>query len=202
MRSFISGSLFLVGACILTGHLAWSQGTYSPVPRPKMAIDLGVTFAGERSKPDPRLCCYWLKGGGLDAAATFWKGFGIAASVTGDRAADYLPSADINKISWLVGPRYTFQAWKGNARREDQRRLQIFGQGLFGVAYGFSSSFSNGARSASELAVQAGGGVNFYLTKRFGIRPIDIEFVRTQIGTANFSSQNDLRLASGVTWHF
>ncbi len=202
MRVLIRGGLFLASACMAAGVTCWGQPNQKPFQLPKVSVDLGVTFAGERSKPDPSLCCFWLKGGGLDVAATFWRGFGIAASVTGDHSADYLPSTDENRISWVVGPRYTFQAWKRHARAEDQRRLQLFGQGLVGVAYGFNTRFSNGATSASELAVQAGGGLNFYLTKRFGIRPIDIEFVRTQIGTTGFSTQNDLRLATGLTWHF
>ncbi|MGA8043837.1 MAG: hypothetical protein WCA37_13655, partial [Terracidiphilus sp.] len=113
-----------------------------------------------------------------------------------------LPSTDESKISFLVGPRYTFTAWKGHASAADQRRLQLFGQGLVGDAYGFNTRFSNGSTSANELAIQTGGGLNFYFTKKFGIRPIEAEFVRTQIGTTGFSTQNDMRLASGVTYHF
>lgn len=163
---------------------------------------MAVTFAGERSAPDPSLCCFWFKGGGVDVAVTFWKGLGIAATMTGDHASDILPSTDESKISFLVGPRYTFTAWKGHASAADQRRLQLFGQGLVGDAYGFNTRFSNASTSANELAIQTGGGLNFYFTKKFGIRPIEAEFVRTQIGTTGFSTQNDMRLASGVTYHF
>lgn len=202
MRALICGKFFLVGACILAGVTCWAQQSQKPLQPAKVSIDLAVTFAGERSKADPSLCCFWFKGGGVDAALTFWKGFGIAASVTGDHASDYLPSTDENKLSFLVGPRYTFTAWKKHANADDPRRLQLFGQGLVGVAHGFDTRFSNGSTSANELAIQTGGGLNLYLTKKFGIRPIEVEFVRTQIGITGFSTQNDMRLAAGLTYRF
>src|SRR6185437_11692512 len=160
MRAVTYGSLFLLGACVLAGDVAWGQGPYSPVPRPKMGIELGVTFAGERSKPDPALCCYWFKGGGVDAAMTVWKGFGVAATLREDHAGDYIAHFDQNKVSFLVGPRYTFLAWKAHGGVENQRRLQLFGQGLVGVAHGFDTLSTNGETSANEFAFQAGGGMN------------------------------------------
>lgn len=202
MRALIRATLFLVSTCIVAGAACYAQQRWEPVPVAKRPIDLGVTFAGERSKPDPSLCCFWFKGAGVDVAMTFWKGFGIAATVTGDHATGYLPSTDENKISFLAGPRYTFMAWRGRARAEDQRRLQLFGQGLVGVAHGFDTRFSNGSTSSNELAIQAGGGLNFYFTKRFGIRPFEVDFVRTQIGATGFSTQNDLHLATGLIYHF
>ena len=187
---------------MLAGQVGWGQGTYSPVPRPKMAIDLGVTFAGERSNPVPSLCCFWFKGGGVDAAMTIWKGFGVAATLTGDHGGNYVGQFDQNKVSFLLGPRYTFLAWKARGGGENERRLQFFGQGLVGVAHGFDTLFTNGEQSANEFAFQAGGGVNLYFTRKFGIRPIDLEFVHTQIGATGFSNQNNFRLGTGVTWHF
>jgi hypothetical protein len=186
---------------MLAGATCWAQQIQKP-QQTKVPIDLGVTFAGERSKPDPSLCCFWFKGGGVDAAVTFWRSFGIAATVTGDHASGYLPSTDQNEVSFLAGPRYTFLAWKGRVSAEDQRRLLLFGQGLVGVAHGFDTRFSNGSTSSNELAVQAGGGLNLYLTRKLGFRPIEIDFVRTQIGATGFSTQNNLRLATGVAYHF
>ena len=202
MRILNCGRVFLVSTCLLAGSTCWAQQSQKPVQPAKVSIDLAVTIAGERSKPDPSLCCFWFKGGGVDAAVTIWKGFGIAAAVTGDHASDYLPSTDENKISFLVGPRFTFTAWKKHNNAEDQRRLQLIGQGLVGVAHGFDTRFSNGSTGANELAIQTGGGLNLYFTKNFGIRPIEVDFVRTQIGTTGFSTQNDVRLAVGLTYHF
>ena len=200
MRALICRSVFMVSTFIFAGSACWTQQSPNLVQPAKVSVDLGFTFAGERSKPDPSLCCFWFKGGGVDAAVTFWKGFGIAAALTGDHASDYLLSTDENKVSFLVGPRYTFAAWKKQSKGEDLRQLQFFGQGLVGVAHSFDTRFSNGSTSANELAIQAGGGLNFNLTRKFGIRPIQVDFVRTQIGATGFSTQNDMRLAAGLTY--
>ena len=203
MRALIRGRLLLVSLCMVAGASCWAQRSPNPFQRAKDSIDVGVTFAGERSKADPSLCCsFWFKGAGVDAALTFWKGVGIAAALSGDHATGYLPHTDENKVSFLVGPRYTLVAWKGHARPESQRRVLLFGQGLVGLAHGFDTRFSNGATSSNELAIQTGGGLNLYLTKKFGIRPIEVDFVRTQIGADAFSTQNDLHLAAGLIYHF
>ncbi len=202
MRLLIYGWFFLLSASIWGGSMCWGQQVQRPGQSAKVSIDLAMVIAGERSKPDPSICCFWFKGGGVDAGITFWKGFGIAAEVTGDHAADYLSSTDENKITILAGPRYTLAVRNGHRRAEDGRRFQLFGQGLVGVAHGFNTRFSNGSTSANELAIQSGGGLNVFVTRHLGIRPIEVEFVRTQIGATGFSTQNDMRLAAGLTYSF
>lgn len=202
MRFLFCVRSLLLGACILTNAVGWAQQSRQPVQPERVSTDVAVVFAGELSKPDPSLGSFWFKGGGVDAAVTFWRGFGIAAALNGDHASNVFTGVDENKISFLVGPRYTLTAWKGHAGPADARRIQLFGQGLVGGAHGFDFDYSNGSKSVNELAIQTGGGLNFYLTKKFGIRPIEVDFVRTQIGTTGFTTQNDLRLAAGVTYHF
>jgi hypothetical protein len=73
---------------------------------------------------------------------------------------------------------------------------------LIGGAHGFESSYTNGSTSANALAIQTGGGLNFYLTKKFGIRMIEADFVRTRLGTDGLNTQNDMRLSAGVLYHF
>jgi outer membrane protein OmpA-like peptidoglycan-associated protein len=107
---------------------------------------------------------------------------------------------DVNKISFLAGPRYTSTAWSG-AR---DRRLQIYGQGLFGVSHGFDGLYpaTGGATSsANSFALQAGGGLNLYLNRHWGVRLLEADYVRTQFPNAADDVQNDLRLAFGVTYH-
>jgi hypothetical protein len=73
---------------------------------------------------------------------------------------------------------------------------------LVDVAHDFDTRFSNGSTSANELAIQSGGGINIFGTRHLGIRPIEVECVPTQIGAAAFSTQNDTRLAAGLTYRF
>ncbi len=49
----------------------------------------------------PGQTSFWIKGGGANAAVTFWNGFGIAASLTGDHASNVTPGVDANKITIL-----------------------------------------------------------------------------------------------------
>jgi hypothetical protein len=73
IRRSIRGSLFLMGACLLTGMGAWAQAS-SAVQQSQVSTDLAVTYSLERSELAPGDCgCFWLQGGGVDAAVTFWK---------------------------------------------------------------------------------------------------------------------------------
>jgi len=200
MRTSIPGRALLVSACILAGTAGWAQQSQKPSPPAAVSTDLGVTFATERSQVVPSVCCFWFKGGGADAAFTFWKGWGIAASLTGDHAANVTPGVDVNKITYMAGPRYTWTAWTG----AKQHRLQIYGQGLFGGAHGFDGlypSSNSTTSSANSFALQAGGGLNFYLNRNWGLRLLEADYVRTEFPNDADDVQNDTRLAFGVVYH-
>ena len=204
IRRSIRGSLFLMGACLLTGMGAWAQAS-SAVQQSQVSTDLAVTYSLERSELAPGDCgCFWLQGGGVDAAVTFWKGLGVAASFTGGHAANIAPGVDLNKIAFAAGPRFTYNAWTGHAAATDQRRLQIFGQGLFGGVHGFDGLYpvtSGVTSSAGSLAIEAGGGVNLFLTKNLGVRLLEAEYVRTELPNNASNTQNDMRLSFGFAYH-
>ena len=115
MRRSIRGSLFLIGACLFAGMGAWAQAS-SAMQQLQFSTDLAVTYSLERSELAPGDCgCFWLQGGGVDAAVTFWKGLGVAASFTGGHAANIAPGVDVNKIAFAAGPRFTHNVWTGHA---------------------------------------------------------------------------------------
>ncbi|MGD0939591.1 MAG: OmpA family protein [Terracidiphilus sp.] len=197
MRISFRRRVLLVSACLLIGAAGWAQQSQKPA----VSTDLAVTFAAERSQVVPSQCCFWFKGGGADAAVTFWKGLGIAASITGDHASNVTPGVDVNKFTYMAGPRYTWNVYDSVHGRP---RLQIFGQGLAGGVHGFDGLYPNGiavTSSANALAIQAGGGLNFYLTKRFGLRLLEAEYVRTELPNNAANVQNDLRLSAGLVYH-
>jgi len=205
MRILNRGKVLLVGACMLAGAAGWAQQSQKPVAPATVSTDLAATFAVERFQVLPGPGSLWFKGGGADAAVTFWKGLGIAASLTGDHASNVTPGVDANKITFLAGPRYTWTAWQGHASAADNRRLQVFGQGLFGWTHGFNGYYPAlpaPTSSAGSFAIQTGGGLNYYLTKNFGVRLLEADYVRTALPNSGANIQNDLRLSAGVTWHF
>jgi outer membrane protein OmpA-like peptidoglycan-associated protein len=197
MRTSIPGRALFLSAFILAGAAGWAQQNQKPEA---VSTDLGITFATERSKVVPDDCCFWFKGGGADVSFNFWKGWGIAATLTGDHAADVTPGVDVNKISFMAGPRYTWNARTG----ANQHRWQIYGQGLFGAAHGFDGVYPSGnsfKSSDTVFALQAGSGLNYFFSRHWGLRLIEADYVRTEFPNANDDVQNDLRLAFGVVYH-
>jgi hypothetical protein len=201
----IRGKMLLVSAFLLAGTIVWGQQAQSSAKQPTVFTDVAVTYSMEHAELVPGQCCFWLKGAGADAAVTFWKGFGIAAGMTGEHAANYVAGYDVNKIAYLAGPRYTYTVWTNNAGSAATPRFQIFGEGLFGGVNAFNGVFptSTGTTtSAGSYAIQAGGGVDVFFFKHYGVRLLEADYVRTALPNGVDNVQNDLRIAFGVTYHF
>jgi hypothetical protein len=196
MRISVCGKVLLVSVFVAASTSLWAQAQ----------IDMSLTYAAERAQIAPGNCgCFWLQGGGADVALTFWKGFGAAASLTGDHVSNYAPGLDINKIAYLGGPRYTHTVWTRGAGAAQRPRMQIFGEALFGGVHAFSGAFPSSAgitTTANSFALQTGGGINLFLSRSIGVRLLEADYVRTQLPNNYSQSQNDVRLAFGVTYHF
>jgi hypothetical protein len=169
------------------------------------SLDLGVTYGVERAYLAPDDCgCFWFNGGGADLAVTFWKGVGIAGAFTGDHASNATAGVDANKFAYMAGPRYTYTPWPQKPQQGIGSRWQVFGQGLFGGAHAFDGAFPSSAglkSSADSFALEAGGGVNLSLSKRFAARVFEAEYVRTALPNNASNEQNDLRLNFGLRFH-
>jgi hypothetical protein len=199
MNGSIRGSVLLAGACLLGGVTGWAQ--HAPGAG-KVSTDLAITYDAERGELAPGNCgCFWMQGGGVDGAVTFWKGLGIAGTFTGDHASNVAPGVDINKVSFMGGPRYTYTAW---GTPGEKPRFQIYGQGLFGGVHAFDGVFPATAGTvptANSFAIQAGGGVNIFLTRHIGVRVVEASYVRDELPNNTDSTQNDLRLGAGLVYH-
>jgi hypothetical protein len=203
MKSSFRGGALLACACLLAAVHGWAQHAPGAPSQSHVSTDLGITYDAERAKLAPGSCgCFWMQGGGADAAVTFLKGLGIAATFTGDHASNITPGVDINKISFMAGPRYTYTAWGAGGEKP---RFQIYVQGLFGGAHGFGGVFptpSGVESSATSFAIQAGGGVNIFLTRHIGVRAVEASYVRTELPNSGDDTQNDLRLGAGLVYRF
>jgi hypothetical protein len=169
-----------------------------------ISTDVAVTYAPERAQIAPGNCgCFWLNGGGVDAAATFWKDIGVAASFTGSHASTVAPDVEVNKIAFTAGPRFTY-TWPSRAVVTGQRNVQIFGQGLFGAVHGFDGVYPTSfgvTSSVNSLAIEVGGGLNLLLTRNLGVRLLKAEYVRTALPNNASNTQNDIRLSFGLVLH-
>ena len=205
MLSSICRMVLLGGACMATGLLSWSQQTGGKAAFPPQSMDVGVTLAFERAYIAPGNCdCFWFKGGGTDLSLPIWKGLGFAVALSGDHSSNVTPGIDVNKISYLFGPRYTFLPSALNQHFEPLHRTQAFGEALFGAVHAFNGSFPTAmglTASADSFAMQLGGGIQIPLARGFSVRLVEADYVRTSLPNNISNVQNDLRLGFGLSYH-
>ena len=105
---------------------------------------------------------------------------------------------DDKVLTYLFGPRFSLRHWS---------KITPYCQFLFGGAYAWSGP-NNGTQNG--FATAAGGGLDYSLTKRISIKPIQVEYVMTQLdsnglggSTKGFGNhQNDVRYSAGVVFKF
>jgi peptidoglycan-associated lipoprotein len=186
----------LIAAVLLGVVSAPAQSTGQQRLQDLRSPVIAVTYGLERAKTAAiGGGGFWLQGGAVDVAVPFYKGFSIAGSFNGVHASNIQPGVNLGKLSYLAGPRYTFGG----------SRFQLFGEGLFGGAHGFDSMFPTKGGvvpTANSYAMQLGGGLDIPLRNGFGIRALELDYVRTALPNNGTNSQNDLRLAFGVFYHF
>ena len=171
-----------------------------------LSADVALTFTTDRAKIASTGCgCFWLQGGSLDASVPIFRGLGVAANLSGEHAANIASGVDLSTVAFVVGPRYTFSTTRWTRRVPELRHgTSVFGQALYGASRGFDGAFTTLAGpkgNASSLALQLGGGVDIGLARGFGVRVFEAEYVRTTFRNFDNNTQNDLRLAAGVTYH-
>jgi len=192
--------VFLVAALSALPASAQTQQAGPPPPRPHTfgitSSDVAVTYTLERAKLQASNCnCFWLNGGSADAAITLYRGFGLAANLTGEHASNILPGVNLGKISFMAGPRYTYGA----------SHTRVFGEWLFGVAHAFDGAFPGPTgltASAGSFSTQLGIGTDIAIHKGLGVRAFEVDYVHTSLPNNGVNSQNDLRLAFGLSYRF
>jgi opacity protein-like surface antigen len=158
-------------------------------------VDLAFTYSTQQSNlttgPD-----FWLQGGTLDFSAEFYHGWSAVADIAGERASNINSSGvNLTLITTTFGPRYTWSL--------PSSKLAFFGHALVGEAFGTNSVFPSpqGAQTdATSLAFQLGGGADFRLTKHIAVRPIQADWLRTQLPNSTTNVQNNLRLGAGIVF--
>lgn len=174
-------------------------------------MDFGLTYSYKWVKTSttdgPE---HGIQGGSIDAVYNLggkYKGLGIAVDVSGDHASALSPGVDLSQISAVVGPRYTVHQTKAGSPMATG-----YVQALVGYVHAFDSIFPSNppapgvvytaATSASSIALQLGGGFSFPISKHFGYRVAELDYLYTRLGNNNNNYQNDIRLTTGLTCHF
>jgi outer membrane immunogenic protein len=200
----LCGCALLAGAMMMAAA-AEAQQVRSGWTQQITSTDLAVTYTTERAKIASSNCgCFWMNGGSIDAGVTFYRGLGLAVNLTGEHASNITPGVNLSKVTYMAGPRYTFSTSRYTSRLLKEHGTHVFGEGLFGGVHGFDSTFpgSSGTTSSTgAFSMQLGGGFDVGLARGFGIRALEVDYVHTNLSNNGSNSQNDLRLAFGVSYH-
>jgi outer membrane immunogenic protein len=201
MRIGIKVTFFLLSvmAALLDAQFAANA---QPAARPTQSrADLALDYTYVHSNAPPGGCgCFNLNGG----SATFgWQIGHSHIAIVGDVSV-----AEAGKIS-STGYGLTLSTFTAGARyqfRLAHSPLHPFGQVLAGVAHG-SGSLVDGqnpsvSNSGGTFAGNAGGGVDLNLTHRLSIRLVEADDVATTFNNGDNDHQNNLRLSSGLVFHF
>jgi peptidoglycan-associated lipoprotein len=123
------------------------------------------------------------------------KTLGLVADFGG--YANTRTGIDEKLLTYMFGPRFN---WRHS-------RLSPYAQFLFGGGYAWSGPTTT---TQNAFATAAGGGLDYNLTKRIAIKPIQVEYVMTQFDSARLGGatrgfgnhQNDVRYSAGVVLRF
>jgi len=210
LKAIRASMLLAVVMALLCAAQAQKKSTLAAGEFRISSVDVAVTYDLERAKIVGTTCvCFWLNGAGAEAAVNFQHGLSVVGSFYGDHNGDIMSGVGLSKLEYLAGPRYTVDIThytdRYTARIIRKHSSSIFAEFLAGGSHGYESTFPSASgvtSSASSFAMQAGGGLNVDLSGNFGLRALEVDYLRTTLPNNAANSQNDLRIAFGITYRF
>jgi outer membrane immunogenic protein len=164
-------------------------GANDDVPR----LEFGANYNYFHANAPPGQCgCFSLNGGnGTVVYNITSKWAGVADLMVGHATNVDNTLQNITIFNYLFGPRYT---------RRNSSRFTPYGELLLGGArenVNFEFTINRNA-----FGFLAGGGVTTKLRHRFGLTVGEVDWIYTRIPNAKNNRQNDLRIVTGITYHF
>ncbi len=157
------------------------------------SLDAGATYTYVHTNLLPGCDCFGTQGGSGQVQ------FRVAShlSLLGDITVTHQGSVTANKYDvtqsvFTAGVRY-FPA-------SLPTRIRPFGDVLLGAAHtgGTLSPTNTGYGGSTAFALQTGGGLQYPLSPRWTLVPVQAEYLLTTFGNGADNRQNDLRLSIGV----
>jgi opacity protein-like surface antigen len=216
---------FMRKIIVSLGLLALSTFTAFAQDVPRTEVFLGYTFT--RANSDSNIPAFSMNGGSGQFVYNFNSWLGAVAdfgAVVNQQVGIY--HGDTTLSNYLFGPRYTVRKWS---------HVTPYFHMLFGGVYGATSAEirafpitvptpyifipgrgnvnlrDNEAISArltsnsTTFAYTLGGGLDVKVSKHVSIRPIQLEWYKTNLQNLRFAddnSQNNLRYSAGVNFTF
>ena len=175
--------------------LAWTAlGTAARAQDPsKFEVFAGYSYV--RANPSTAGVDGFNLDGGSASIAYHANGWlSAVADFGGYHASDILGTGVNGTLStYLFGPRVSYR----------RSRITPFGQLLVGAAHVGDSGLGFLA-SSNSFAMSLGGGLDVRVSRRFSIRPAQVDYLLTRFDElgAGGRTQNNLRLSTGVVFHF
>jgi outer membrane immunogenic protein len=165
------------------------NGSIDDVPK----LEFGANYNYFHANAPPGQCgCFALNGGSGTVVYNITPAWaGVADLMVGHATNVDNSLQNITIFNYLFGPRYT---------RRTRSRFVPYGQILVGGAKeDVNFQFTINRNSFGFLG---GGGVTTRLKHHFGLTLGEVDWVYTRIPNAKNNRQNDLRIATGITYHF
>jgi peptidoglycan-associated lipoprotein len=160
-------------------------------------FDLSLGYNNIRANAPPGGCdCFDMNGGYVSAGFHVKNWLSIAGEFTGGHANNIsLLGQNLTLMTFMAGPRVAHTG----------HRIVPFGQVLFGGAQGSDSYFptsTSSTSSASSWALSSGGGLDVNLTRRFAIRALEVQYLRTALPNGTNDAQNHFMIGAGLVIKF
>ena len=181
-------SVFLLMAVVLSASLALAQSKKSDSEFPKAEVFGGYSFLHTDNNTVGGNSNFNGWEASLTGNVNKWLGF--KADFDGHYNSDNVLGVNVDgKVhNFLFGPEVSL-------RRD---KFKVFGHTLFGVSH---ASASGGGASVTDnaFAWAIGGGGDYMVTKRFGWRVVQADYLMTRFGS---DTQNNARVSTGLVFHF
>jgi outer membrane immunogenic protein len=189
LRSSLLLVLIFALPWVLHAQAISTGGSYDSIPR----LELSANYNYFHANAPPGQCgCFSLNGGSGTVLLNVTPVWGVVADLMVGHATNVDHSLqNITIFNYLFGARYT---------RRTSKRFVPYAEAMFGGAkedVNFQFAIN---RNAFGLA--AGGGVTTKLKGRFGLTAVQVDYVYTQIPNAQNDRQNNIRVATGITYGF
>jgi Outer membrane protein beta-barrel domain len=184
IRRTIVRLYLLVSGLLMSGVLAIAQEETTP------AVEVGANYSFVRYNSANGLREFTENGGSGYFAYNVNKALGLVV----DLGAYNNGTNDFKTFSYLFGPRFNMR----------HSKFVPYVQFLFGGNYAWANSTATGSivpTTQNGFATAAGGGLDIQLTKHVAFKPIQLEYLMSQLpheGTGTNSIQNNLRYSVGV----
>jgi len=158
-------------------------------------LDLSVNYVADIANAGPGACgCFAMHGGGTEEAYYFGPTTAMVLDLSVVHTSQMSgTNAGLGLATFLVGPRYAFR---------NSSRYLPYVQGQLGGVVGFDAIWpGTSSKTASSIAWTLGGGLEMKYNHRVSFRLIEASFLNTRLNNNATSTQNNLKLSTGIVLH-